>query len=282
MNYSDLDSIIDYFKSTSSYYLIKKPNNLTIKFWLRDFLILTAILLVGTKYFNLYFLDVSSFMIISILILFFVSAYLFNRKILTKTNDYIDNYNKLYSLDLKTYTQVRFDNFYRFLVANNAHTLNDENFNILITYIKNQEEILTGDPSYNAKKALLTNSILAFIVSASSALTTKFITNNNQLIPFILTSSFIIGIIYTFLTSIIDFPNKVSDEKDTYKYLRIFLYKAKYRYNLEHQKENLNKADACAGLKSLKESVPNINTYEKNIKNSAKTKLHKVIDILFE
>lgn len=280
MNYSDLDSIIDYFKSTSSYYLIKEPNNLTIKFWIRDFFILTVMLVIVIKFLNLYFLDLTSLIAIAFLISFFISAYFFNRRIKNKTKEYIDNHNKLYSLILKTYKQVRFDKFYHFLLNNNITTLSDENFNILITYIKNQEEILNGDPGYIAKKTLITNSILAFIVSASSALTTKFITNNSQLIPFILTSSFIIGLIYTFLTSIIDFPSKISDEKDSYKLLKTFLYKAKFRYNLEYQNENLSETNN--ELNQSKENIK-ISSSEKNdLSVIAKTKLHKIIDIIFQ
>lgn len=243
MNYSDLDSIIDYFKSTSSYYLIKKPNNLTVKYLIITSFILAFILAMVIYFFN-NGLDIISLSIISLLISFFLIAFFLSRKITKRTDEYIKSYNVTHSLNLKKYDQVRFDIFYCFLLNNTINTLGDENFNILITYIKNQEENLIGDPNYNAKRTLITNSILAFIVSASSALTTKFITNSNQLIPFILGSSIIIGLIYTFLTSIIDFPNKISDEKDSYKILKTFLYKAKFKYNLEYQNDTLENTNS--------------------------------------
>ncbi|NRT33998.1 uncharacterized protein YneF (UPF0154 family) [Clostridium beijerinckii] len=281
MNYSDLDSIIDYFKSTSSYYLIKKPNNITLKTLIKYTIAVEIVLLIIVKLLNIDFLTLPLLIIASSIVSFFLSAFFLIRKINKKINNYIKDYNIMHSLNLKKYDQVRLDIFYHYLLDNTG-CLSDENFNLLITYAKNQEDILNGDPSYNAKKTLLINSILAFIVSASSALTTKFITNNSQLIIFILTSSFIIGIIYTFFTSIIDFPNKMSDEKDTYKYLKSFLYKAKFRYNIEYPKENLNNTDTKASLKNSKENVANLSIYENNFKNSTKTKLHKVIDLLFE
>lgn len=276
MHYTDLDSIIEYFKSTSSYYEIKKPNNITVKILARNTLTLATILVIVIKSLNINFLDLFSLIITTLVGSFFLSAFLLNRKINKKTNEYIENYNIVYSLDLKIYDQVRFDNFYRYLLNNNINSLSDENFNILITYIKTQEEILNGDPSYNSRKTLVTNSTLAFIVSASSALISKFITNYNQLFPFILISLIILYFIYTFLTSIIDFPNKITDEKDSYKCLKIFLYKAKFRYNSEHTKDNLT--DTKTNLEDSKK----INTTKEDFRSLSKTKLHKIIDILLQ
>lgn len=278
MNYSDLDSIIDYFKSTSSYYLIKKPNNLTVRYLIITSFILAFILTIVIYFLNIG-LDIISLSIIDLLISFFLSAFFLSKMITKRTNEYIKNYTASYSLNLKKYDQVRFDIFYRFLLKNNINTLDDENFNLLITYIKNQEENLNGDPSYNAKRTLITNSILAFIVSASSALTTKFITNSNQLIPFILGSSIIIGSIYTFLTSIIDFPNKISDEKDSYKILKSFLYKAKFKYNLEYQNDTLENTNS--NLNQTKNDSQISSEEKNNFSSITKTKLHKIIDILF-
>ncbi|BCZ46975.1 hypothetical protein psyc5s11_30420 [Clostridium gelidum] len=279
MNYTNLDSIVDYFKSTSSYYKIKKPNSITLKTLIIYTLIGSSMLVIVIKLLNIKSLDLTSLICTSLVVSFILNAFFFNRKINKKTNEYIATYNAIHSLDFNKYDQVRLDIFYNYLLNNNIGSLSDENFNLLITYVKNQEDILHGDPSYNSKKTLITNSILAFIVSASSALTTKFITNNNQLIPFILMSSFIIGSIYTFLTSIIDFPNKISDEKDSYKALKTFLYKAKFRYNLEYQNENSENNNS--NLNQSTKNLQNSSVEKENFSIIFKTKLHKIVDILF-
>lgn len=162
----------------------------------------------------------------------------------------------------------------------------DINFNTLIPYIETKESKLQISPEYILRKTLLISFLISFLSALFSSIIPKFdisVIDKNSVISlsFIIISLIVIIFAYLFLSSAIKFKTKKEIERDKYKDLRSNLYKAKFRYHLEHLKENLPTANNNI-LPSSKGTTSQISNGNQKSGFILKSKLHRIIDILFE
>lgn len=284
MNYQDLDKIIDEYEKTSYYNLVLKINGYSFKKFLLKSLIIFVISIPLIAPISIWFKLKGFDNMPLLLIPFFITLTLSNLKFNKLTKKYIKEYSNAHSLELelKSFSEIRFNEFYNIINNNFEQILLDKNFELLISYLESKEKRLFMDSEYSVKVTILISSIISCIAGIVSGIIPQLI-ENLQVVYKIIIIVFIVSIgilIYFFGSSLFTFPTKINTMKNTYKDLKSFLYKAKFRYNLEHQNENL--INANNDFNESKENVRSSSAENNNFSIITKTKLHKIIDLIFD
>lgn len=284
MNSIYLDEIIYEFENTSYYNIVSKPQkNLYKKIIVRAIIIM--FLLTSIEIYILYKLgwyNIDNIMVLLALTSFivFIPPIAWTSNKLNKK--YIFEYNKKYSnRNNKPYTnfdEIRFNEFYKLMLKNYNYIFSDNIFNILISYIEAKEKQLSKDPEYSSKLLTLISilvGLLASIVGGIIPLIVQDLNTEYKLLLILIAIGAIL-LAYSFVSQIISFQTKKQKLKKSLKDVKVFLYNCKLRYDLENTQE------ISCDINNTKESSYQTYTNKKNSKTLTKTKLHKIIDILFE
>lgn len=280
MNSFNLDEIINELEKTSYYNMVSIENNYLFKKIVIQTIIIMSLLIPIEIFlllkFNLYSIDA----IIILFVLTFCAVtipptYFTSKKL---TRKYILEYNNNHATSYTTFNEIRFNEFYKCMLKNYIFLFLDNIFNILIPYIESKEIQLSKDPEYSAKIMALISvlvGLFASIVGGIIPLLVQRLDIKYQLLVLFAAIS-IIWLIYSIIMKILTFQTKSKKMKKSLKDIKVFLYNSKLRYELEDQK------DHSTNLRTTEKNSPRANTNKKEFINLTKTKLHKIIDILFE
>lgn len=284
----DLEEIIDEFEKTSYYNVVSKPNNFLYTKLIID---ATTITILFTPI-EIYILNkfgwysIGNMLILSALtfLILLLPAFILTSNKLIKS--YIFEYNTKYgdssTKPFKDFNKIRLNEFYKILFKKYQYIFSDNFFSIFVSYIETKEKQLSKDPENTNKMIALIGILAGLFASIVGGIIPLIVQKLDikylLLVIFVVIS--IIWLIYSIILQILNYQTKDKKLKKSLKELKFFLYQSKLRYDLELEKEK-SYITTNDFNNSNENSSHNVNN-SGDTKIFIKSKLHKLIDILFE
>ncbi|MFQ9545732.1 MAG: hypothetical protein ACLR02_11990 [Clostridium sp.] len=235
---NNIDDIFNKFEETKKDNIIFKPNGLTFKELLKSTLILTFIIQ-SLVFWGLYYLNKKSFALFFYLFLFifiismFLSCFSFYKKQKSSEKIFLENYNNENNLSLNNFDEYRLHILYQYIFSNYKYIFTDKHFLNFMQYINLKEQTILKDKEKSNNLTLILTFTVSIIASITSGIATNFIKDIKDLSLAIVILLFIflplVYIVILFTTS----PDKNMLKKNTYKLFKVFIFKAKIKFDHE-------------------------------------------------
>jgi hypothetical protein len=235
---NNIDDIFNKFERTKKNNVIFYPYGLTVIKLVKNIFILTFILqfltFVASHYINI----LNSFSpFCRFCIIFFVSiliyAPIFSKKQKSLEKTFFENFNHKNNTNLNNFDEYRFYVLYEYIFKNYKYIFTDEYFFNFMQYINLKEQTLLKDKEKSNNVTLILTFTVSIIASITSGITANFIKDIKDLSLVIVFVLFIFLPLVYIVILLATNPDKNMLKKNTYKLFKVFIFKAKIKFDHE-------------------------------------------------